>query len=290
MTAVEIAVDCRAELGEGPSWDSRDGILWWVDITPGVVHRYDPSAGIDTTVHVGQEVGAVVPRQSGGVVLALRDGFALMDAGTGQGELIAPVKAGRAGNLMNDAKCDGSGRLLGGTVAPDGTPHAGALYRLDQDHSVTRILASVTCSNGLGWSQDGRLMYYIDSGEQGVDVFKFDPLTGAATHRRRLFEIPADAGIPDGMAVDADGYLWVALWGGAAVRRYAPDGRLDRILKLPAMQVTSCVFGGADLGDLYVTSAAGGLSAEDLRQYPHSGALFVHRPGVAGQPTQTYRG
>ena len=289
-TPVEVAVDSRSDLGEGPSWDAREGILWWVDITSGVVHRYDPASRRDTMIDVGQPVGAVVPRRSGGLALATRDGFAVMDPGTRHVELIAPVEQDLADNLMNDAKCDDSGRLWAGTMAFDSRPHAGALYRLDRDHSVTRVLDSITCSNGLGWSLDGTLMYYIDSGKQQVDVLDFDAATGEPANRRRLLEIPAGAGIPDGMAVDAEGCLWIALWGGSAVRRYTPDGRLDRVLELAVSQVTSCVFGGDDLSDLYVTSAAGGLSEDELRRYPHSGSLFVHRPGVRGRPTIGYVG
>ena len=290
LTAVEVAVDCRAELGEGPSWDAREGILWWVDATRGVVHRYDSARNSDITIDVGQPVGAVVARRAGGLVLAMRDGFALMDPDTRQVHLIAPVEKDVTDNLMNDAKCDGSGRLWGGTMAFDSRPHEGALYRLDKDHTVTRVVDSVTCSNGLGWSLDDTLMYYIDSGEQEVDVFDYEAATGKIANRRRLIEIPADAGVPDGMAVDAEGCLWVALWGGSAVRRYTPDGRLERILELPVSQVTSCAFGGDGLSDLYVTSGAGGLSEDELRRYPHSGALFVHRPGVVGQPTRIYDG
>jgi sugar lactone lactonase YvrE len=220
----------------------------------------------------------------------MRDGFALMDPDTPQVELIAAIEPDLPGNLMNDAKCDGSGLLWGGTVASDETPHAGALYRLDADRSVTRVVDAVSCSNGLGWSLDRRLMYYIDSGEQAIDAFDFDDATGHVANRRRLVEIPTHDGIPDGMAVDAEGYLWVAIWGGGAVRRYTPEGRLDRVLEVPSTQVTSCVFGGDDLGDLYITSAAGGLSEQELARDPHSGSLFVHRPGVNGQPTESYAG
>ncbi len=196
LTSVEVAVDSRSELGEGPSWDATEGILWWVDIIPGVVHRYDPARGVDTTIDVGQPVGAVVPRRSGGLVLAMRDGFALMEPGTGQVTLIAPVEKDVTDNVMNDAKCDRSGRLWGGTMALDSRPHAGALYRLDKDHTVTRVLDSVTCSNGLGWSLDDTLMYYIDSGNQQVDVFDYAPATAEVANRRALLEIPRDAGVP----------------------------------------------------------------------------------------------
>ena len=287
---VEVVVDAGASVGEGPVWDSRQSVVWWVDITRNLVHRYDPSSGRDSTIDVGQAVGAVIPRASGGLALAVQDGFAVLDPDTRRLDLIAPVEKDRPGNRMNDAKCDSSGRLWGGTMAYSEAAGAGAFYRLDTDHSVVRILDHVTCSNGIGWSPEDRQMYYIDSGAQQVDAFDYERATGDVRNRRKLITIPAEAGVPDGMAVDAQGYIWVAFWGGAAIRRFAPDGTLDRVVEMPAKQVTSCAFAGHDLTDLYVTSASEGLTEADMRAHPHSGALFVHRPAVAGQPTNSYRG
>jgi sugar lactone lactonase YvrE len=288
--SVEIVFEARATIGEGPVWDAREGVVWWVDITRNLIHRYDPGTGHDRTIDVGQAVGAVVPRASGGLALAVQDGFAVLDPKSGHLDLIAPVEKERPSNRMNDAKCDTSGRLWGGTMAYDEAPGAGAFYRLDTDHSVVKILDHVTCSNGIGWSPDDRVMYYIDSGAQQVDVFDYERATGNVRNRRKLITIPAETGVPDGMAVDAQGYIWVAFWGGAAIRRFTPDGTLDRVIEIPAKQVTSCVFAGRDLTDLYITSAREGLAEADLRAYPHSGALFVHHPAVAGQPTNSYRG
>jgi len=284
----ELLVDAHAEVGEGPSWDSRENVLWWVDITRNLVHRYDPVTREDTSIDVGQAVGAVVPRKQGGLALAVKDGFAVLDPKTGRTTLIAAVEKDRPENRMNDAKCDSGGRLWGGTMAYDESPGAGALYRLNPDGSVATILENVTCSNGLGWSPDDRLMYYIDSGAQQVDVFDFDAASGQATNRRKLLDIPAEAGVPDGMTVDAEGFLWVALWGGGAVRRYSPRGELERIVKMPARQVTSMAFGGADLSDLYLTTATEGLSDADRRVDAHAGGLFLFRPKVKGQPTRSF--
>jgi sugar lactone lactonase YvrE len=287
---IEVVVDAGATLGEGPAWDVRENVVWWVDITRNLLHRYDPSSGHDSTIDVGQAVGAVVPRASGGLALAVQDGFAVLDPKTRRVDLIAPVEKDRPENRMNDAKCDTSGRLWGGTMAFDEAPGKGAFYRLDTNHTVVKILDHVTCSNGIGWSPDDRVMYYIDSGAQQVDIFDYDRATGDVRNRRKLITIPVEAGVPDGMAVDAQGYIWVAFWGGAAIRRFAPDGSLDRVVEIPAKQVTSCVFAGRDLTDLYITSAREGLAEADLAAYPHSGALFVYHPAVAGQPTNAYRG
>ena len=287
---VELLVDAHARVGEGPSWDARENVLWWVDITGNLVHRYDPATGADTTIDVGRAVGAAVPRASGGLVLAVEEGFAALDPKTGKTELIAEVEKNQPENRMNDAKCDTTGRMWAGTMAYDDTPGAGAFYRLDPDRSVATILEGVTCSNGTAWSPDDTLMYYIDSGRQHVEVFDYDRATAQVFNRRKLIDIPVDAGTPDGMTVDAEGHLWVALWGGGAIRRYSPDGTLEKVLAMPVTQPTSMAFGGPDLTDLYITSASEGLSQEALQKDPHAGALFRHRPGVKGLPTQVYRG
>lgn len=284
---VELVLDARSRHGEGPVWDPRRRELLWVDISDGVIHRFDPETGADLPHHVGQPVGAVAPRASGGLVLALRDGFAMLE-----GEhlrWIADTEAERPTNRMNDGKVDPAGRFWAGTMAFDARPGAGSLYRLDQDHRVHTMLTGLTISNGLGWSPDGSRMYFIDSGTGGVDVFDCDT-TGAIRGRRRLVAIAPEDGLPDGMAVDTEGFLWVALWGGWAVRRYAPDGSLERVIDLPVSQVTSCAFGGPDLSDLYITSAAMDLSQEQLEREPHAGSLFRCRPGVRGQAVERFRG
>ena len=217
------------ELGEGPVWDDRQGVLIWVDIWAGEVHSYEPASGRDTAIGVGQPVGAAVPRRSGGLVLAVRDGFAFLDP-DGRLTSVAEVEAANPGNRMNDGKCDRHGRFWAGTMAGDARPGAGALYRLDPDLSVTKVLDGVTVSNGLAWSLDDRTMYYIDTPTQRVDAFDYDLASGTIENRRPLIEIPEEAGSPDGMTIDAEGFLWVALFGGRAVRRYSPDGRLERVV------------------------------------------------------------
>lgn len=287
--SIEVALDVRAELGEGPAWDGPRSELVWIDIVPGQVHLYEPRTGADRVLEVGQPVGAAVPREGGGYVLAVQDGFALLDR-NGSVVRLAGVEEDRPANRMNDGKCDRHGRLWAGTMAFDSSPGAGALYRLDPAARVTKVLDGVTISNGLAWSLDDRTMYYIDSPTQGVDCLDYDPATGAVGNRRRLIDIPEQAGTPDGMALDSEGCLWVALYGGAAVRRYRPDGSLDRVVELPATQITSCAFGGAELTDLYITSARENLSRDTLERQPLAGALFRHQPGVAGLPTTPFAG
>ena len=286
----ELVLDTRAELGEGPVWDDELGRLIWVDITAGSVHRFDPVTGRDEVTVVGQPVGAAAPRSPDGLVLAVRDGFAFLDLEWGELELVAEVEAEIFGNRMNDGKCDAAGRFWAGTMPFAGDRPSGALYRLDRDLSVTRMVEGVTISNGIEWSPDGRFMYYIDSPTYRVDVFDYDLERGEIANRRTLFQLPADGGLPDGMTVDAEGLLWIAFWEAGAVRRYAPDGQLAAVIELPVSLVTSCAFGGPDLRDLYITSASGWLSPEQAVEHPAAGGLFRARPGVSGLPQHRFAG
>jgi sugar lactone lactonase YvrE len=287
---VDVAVDVRAEVGEGPHWDSLSRSLWFVDLTAGTVFRYDRASGSVTTFAVGQEVGAVLPRRTGGLVLAVRDGIAVAsDTGAGF-ELKVPVEYDNDGNRMNDAKCDPLGRLFAGTTAFDFAPGAGALYRIDLDWSVEAVVPGVTTSNGTAWSPDGRRMYFIDSARQAVDAFDYDVALGSVSNRRRLVTIDAADGVPDGMTVDAEGNLWVACFGAAAVRCYSPTGQPVGEIAFPASQVTSCAFGGADYSELYVTSARYHLTHQQLLEQPLSGATFVCRPGIVGLPASGFAG
>jgi sugar lactone lactonase YvrE len=284
----ELVVDARADLGEGPAWDAAAGRLIWVDITGSVVHELLPD-GRSRRWNVPEHVGAAVPRARGGLLLAVRSGFAaLADDGSICG--IARVEADNAATRMNDGKCDPQGRFWAGTMAYAGTFGAGSLYRLDPDGAVRRVLTGVTTSNGLGWSPDGTVMYYTDTATGGVDRFRFDAAAGTLRDRRRMITVDPADGTPDGMTVDDEGCLWVAVWGGGAVRRYGQDGSLDAVVPVPASQVTSCAFGGRDGGDLYITTAAHGLSPQQRAKQPQAGGVFRCRPGVTGPPARPFAG
>lgn len=285
---IELVLDARAELGEGPSWDPAMHRLLWVDITTEVVHRFDPASGDDEMFEIGQPVGAAVPASDGRLALAVSDGFAFLDPATGAIERIADVEVDLEDTMMNDGKCDPAGRLWAGTKdAVDSRP-IGALYRLGPDRRPVQMLPGLTVSNGLGWSPDRSAMYFIDSPTQRIDVFDFDLDGGEIANRRTLTEIPSVWGLPDGMTVDEEGFLWVAFWGGSVVRRFDPGGEVVSTTELPVSQVTSCAFGGEDLSDLYVTSARDGLSEEQLARQPLAGGLFRLRAGVRGQPPQPF--
>ncbi|MEW2806795.1 SMP-30/gluconolactonase/LRE family protein [Streptomyces massasporeus] len=265
-TSYEVAVRAEAELGEGPTWDAVTGRLLWIDILGSRLHTYDPATGRRAVRRTEQHIGAVKPRAGGGLVLNLRDGIGLLDPDGGFRWLHHDPVAGRR---ANDAAVAPDGALWTGTMRYDEAPGGGTLSRVTGDGSVDVVLDDVAVSNGTGWSPDGRLMYYVDSPTRRVDVF--DHLDGRITGRRTLAEIEESAGFPDGLTVDAEGCVWVALWQGSAVRRYTPDGELDRVIELPVPLVTACAFGGADLSDLYITTARVGLTEPPAL----AGSLFV---------------
>ncbi|MFE5915588.1 SMP-30/gluconolactonase/LRE family protein [Streptomyces sp. NPDC056468] len=267
MTApYEVAVRAQAQLGEGPTWDPGSGRLVWIDILGARIHTYDPVSGRRTVRTTHQHIGAVKPRVGGGLVLNLRDGVALLDPDHRFRWLHhEPVPGRRA----NDAAVAPDGSLWAGTMRYDEAPGGGTLSRITGEASVEVVLDDVAVSNGTGWSPDGQLMYYVDSPTRRVDVFDF--ADGLPLNRRPLVEIEDGAGFPDGLTVDAEGCVWVALWDGAAVRRYTPAGELDRVIPLPVPRVTACTFAGPDLTDLYITTARVGLASPPAL----SGSVFV---------------
>ncbi|MFF5963072.1 SMP-30/gluconolactonase/LRE family protein [Streptomyces collinus] len=265
-TPYEVAVRADAELGEGPTWDAAAGRLLWIDILGSRLHTYDPATGRRTVRRTEQHIGAVKPRAGGGLVLNLRDGIGLLDPDDRFRWLHhEPVPGRRA----NDAAIAPDGALWAGTMRYDEAPGGGTLSRVTGEGAAEVVLDDVAVSNGTGWSPDGRLMYYIDSPTRRIDVF--DYADGRISGRRTLAVIEEGAGFPDGLTVDAEGCVWVALWEGSAVRRYTPGGELDRVIELPVPLVTACAFGGPDLTDLYVTTARTGLTEPPAL----AGSLFV---------------
>jgi len=278
------AAAAPAELGEGPVWDADRRELVWVDIDRGLVHRRSRGRA-DVILDVGQPVGCAVPRAGGGLALALRDGFALLPPGGGTPRLAAPVERGRPDTRMNDGACDSRGRFWAGTMSLSGDTRSAALYRLDPDLRVSRVLPGISVSNGIGWAPDGATLYHVDSPRQRIDVYAFDADSGRMAGRRAVIPVDVELGSPDGLTVDAEGGVWLALWGGSAVQRYSAEGTVDERIELPVTDVTSCCFGDTDLGTLYVTTAA--------RRAPHeplAGAVFACRPGVAGLPATSFAG
>jgi sugar lactone lactonase YvrE len=286
---VRVALHARDQLGEGPFWDERAGELLRVDIARGCIHAWNPVSHRVATHALAGEVSAVVPRAgAAGWLLAIGHRLVLRE-GEAQ-RTLAAVEQRRPANRFNDCKCDPQGRVWAGTMSKQRAPATAALYRLAPRGEIERVIAGTTISNGLGWSPAGDRMYFIDSTTQRIDVLDFDAASGAVADRRTLAEVDPHDGLPDGMAVDAEGGIWVCLFGGGAVRRYSPDGVLDAAIALPVTNPTSPVFGGADLRTLYVTTARHRLSAEQLAVEPLAGAVLALDPGVRGMPGNRFAG
>ncbi|MEV3988745.1 SMP-30/gluconolactonase/LRE family protein [Streptomyces sp. NPDC049837] len=292
--AVEIAVREYAELGEGPTWDAAAQRLLWVDILGSRVHTYAPESGRRTLTATEQHVGAAKPRAGGGLVVNLRDGVGLYDEGGAGGAgddgggaafrwLVHDPVPGRRGN---DAAVAPDGALWAGTMRYDEAAGGGTLTRIAPDGTATTVFPAVAVSNGTGWSPDGTLMYYIDSPTRRIDVCRVTDGGEHVTDRRPLATVERGAGFPDGLTVDADGCVWVALWDGAAIRRYTPDGTLDRVVDLPVRRPTACAFGGPGLRDLYITTARTGLA----RPEPLAGSLLVLPDAGHGLEGTPFRG
>lgn len=280
-----LLVDAHASLGEAPLWDDREGGLVWVDILPGRVFVTAASGTPLRSFELGRAVGSAMPAAAGGWLLADALGFSRLSR-AGRTTVLLDLLARSPELRFNDAKCDPLGRAWAGTLAHDMGPGTGTLYRLDPGPVATPVLEGLTVSNGLGWSPDGRTMWFADSADPFVRGFDYDLETGRLGTRRLAVELQQTAGRPDGLCVDDEGCVWVGLWGGGAVHRYTADGRLDTIVDVPVRQVTSCAFGGPGGSTLFITTARVGLTDEALQREPHAGGLFVVEPGVAG-PTAT---
>jgi sugar lactone lactonase YvrE len=289
---VELVLDIKAQLGEGPIWHAQAQLLYWVNIMGHELHIYNPATHQDRVINVGQYVGAVVPRQAGGVMLALHHGFASLDLETEQLTLINDPEADLPGNRFNDGKCDPVGRFWAGTMGMEGdTTGKGSLYCMDTDLSVRKMVDNVTTSNGIVWSLDHKTMYYIDTRTKRVDAFDYDLASGDISNRRPAITFPEGVGSPDGSTLDAEGMLWVAHWGGARITRWNPTkGELLQTIEVPALQVTACAFGGPNLDQLYITTARHNLDEATLAKYPHAGGLFVVEPGAQGIEAYEFKG
>ena len=280
---VELVLDTKSELGEGAIWNHKTGELIWVNIEGEILNFYNPVLRNNKEMFTGQKIGTVVPAESGQVMVALENGFYSLDPATGTKKFIADPESDLPGNRFNDGKCDPEGRFWAGTMSKNGEKKAGALYRLDPDSSVRKMLDEVSISNGIVWSDNNRYMYYIDTPTRQVMRYDYDNNSGEISNPKVVVEVEQKLGAPDGMTIDSKGNLWIALWGGSAVGCWNPEsGELLRKIEVPAKNVTSCAFGDKDLKTLYITTARTGTGDEELKQYPQAGGLFKIRPGVKG--------
>ncbi|QMV41300.1 SMP-30/gluconolactonase/LRE family protein [Cohnella cholangitidis] len=288
---LELILDAQATLGEGPCWDETLNGLWWVDIVEKQLHWFDPATSLNTTIQLEQQIGTVTPRNAESVIVALQDGIYELDLRTRRLQCRAKLENERTDNRFNDGKCDPAGRLWVGTLNMGGVKEAGSLYRLNTDGLMEIVKSGVSVSNGLGWSPDCTKMYWIDSPTKEVTEFDYDPTAGIIDRPRSVVRFREGHGVPDGMTTDEEGMLWIAHWDGGQVSRWNPrTGEMLESISVPAPRVTSCVFGGTDRQDLYITTARIRLDEQALRQYPYSGGLFRLRTSVKGMRTNAFKG
>ena len=284
MTAAEQITGVVSEHGEGPMWDERRGSLLFVDMMKGDLLELD-SGGTVSRTHVNSVLGSVRPRVQGGYITGVERGFQRLAADFSlDGDEVTVFDDPKI--RMNDGGCDPQGRFYSGTMAYDQTTGAGTLYQLDLEGRIRPVLTGVTVSNGVQWRLDGTAVYYNDTPTRRISRFDFDPATGSFGDRQTLVDLPEGEGSPDGMGIDREGGVWIACWGGSAVRRYDERGTLTDVIELPVPNPTACAFGGADGGTLYITCSreGGGEKA------PASGAVFAAVPGVTGAPPLPYSG
>jgi D-xylono/L-arabinono-1,4-lactonase len=275
---LELIADYQCQTGEGPLWHPFEKRIYWVDIPAGRLFRYDPASGRHEMVYEGDQIGGYTIQADGSLLLFQSQGEVNVWKDGIRRNLIAGLPDEQQ-SRFNDVIADPAGRVFCGTMpSPD---HLGALYRLDTDGEITKVLDGIGCSNGMGFSPNRKQMYYVDSVKLEVYVFDYDVATGDMSNRRVLISTPKGEGLPDGMTVDADGYLWVAKWDGGCLVRYSPEGQEVGRIEFPAKKVSCATFGGEEFADLYVTTAGGQDKAENG---PGAGCLYRLRPGVKGVP------
>lgn len=288
----EVAVNHICTLGEGPVWDSRNKCIFWIDISGCLICQFFPDSGEFKTCKLESMIGSIAIRESGGLVVASQNGFSFVNPDDGNSSFLSDPEADLLTNRFNDGKCDPAGRFWAGTMSTIGQRKSGSLYKLNEDHSITMMLTDVSCSNGLAWSKNHKTLYFIYTPTREVVAFDYELTTGSIANKKNIFTFSKEDGVPDGMTIDSEGMLWIALWNGWKVMRIDPDtGENILNVHLPVSQVTSCTFGGDNLDDLYITSARSGLPAEDLEKQPLAGSLFVvKKSGFNGIESVPYKG
>lgn len=290
MSKPECIWNAQAELGEGPLWSAREQVLYWVDILGFRLHRYSTSEG-QRTWQFEQEISAVAERsEHKGLIATQRHGVAAFDPVSEELTPLLDLETELPGNRFNDGKCDARGRFWTGTMDYDGKALTGSLYRITPDFAHAKIDSGYAVSNGPAWSADYRTMYHNASAEGCVYAFDFDLESGAVSNKRLFLQFTPEEGSPDGMTTDAEGGLWIAHWGASRITRHDPAGRVTHTIAFPCSQVSSCTFGGRDLNTLFVTTAAVGLSPQQLQQEPLAGGLFAVNPGITGLPANLFHG
>lgn len=287
----EPVIAQNAVLGECPVWDDRHNLLYWVDILSGNLFRYDPKQQKNTVFDIGEHIGSFALREKEGAILALKSGFAFYDFQSNRIERITNPESHLSNNRFNDGKCDPHGRFWSGTLSYDISEGAGSLYALSTVDNIETKLKNLTIPNGMAWNTGRKKFYLIDSPDRKIYEFDYDLQSGSIKNRSTLFEFRPSGPLPDGMTIDADGYLWVALYNGYKVVRINPvSAEIECMVELPVPQVTSCTFGGLNLNELYITTAREHMTEEEIAKVPLSGALFKAELPFHGLKADRFRG
>ncbi len=288
----ECVLRHTATVGESPLWHAKQKRLYWIDIQKQKLHRFDPSSRRNESFPLPEIVTGFTFRKSGGLLLTLKKSFALFDPDTNQLERIGAVDARLPNNRFNDGKCDPLGNFWAGTMnAVKWKSPSGHLFRIDPEWKIRTMRSKVVCSNGCGWSPDGKTFYHTESFRYVIYAYDFNLRRGTLSRRRVFARVgPKSGGFPDGMTVDREGFVWSCIVGLGQIWRHDPTGKVERVLSLPVPRATDCTFGGVKLDTLYVTTARETMSRRDLNRYPLSGSLFACKPGVRGMPAICFPG
>ncbi len=279
----QLEYEIKPLLGEGAFWNHRTQEFWWVDIEGKKLHIYNPGNKTNRSHDMPSRIGTVVPQTDSTAVVALEDGVYIKNLLSGALDRISDAEGDNPANRFNDGKCDPNGNLWVGSMRMDQTIPGATLYKVAPSGETTRMLDSITISNGIVWTKDSRTMYYIDTPTGTIRGFDFDPKTNEISNERVAVEVSESLGFPDGMAIDAEDKLWVGLWNGNSVVRFDPiTGELMKTIEVPAHNVTACAFGGPNLDILYITTASLDMTDEEKEKYPLAGSIFVADPGVRG--------
>lgn len=272
----ELEYEIPAKLGEGAFWDYKNEVLYWVDIIGESLNIYSPTAKSNIEIKMPAPIGTVVPsEEKNKVIVALNDGVYVVDIYTESITKLTDVEAENPGTRLNDGKCDPNGNLWIGAMDYSQTNPGGYLHKVDASGNVTKMLDSITISNGIVWSKDHKTMYYIDTPTTHIKAYDFDKTTSTISNERIVATIPVEEGSPDGMAIDENDTLWVGLWNGDCIANYDPKtGKLIQKIKVPAHNVTSCAFGGKNLDILYITTSNLDMTPEEQKKYPKAGSIF----------------
>jgi len=271
-------------------WCPIEKVVHWVDIEGKSILRIDPKTGKRDRFPQNYEFGCIVKRADGGFIAGTNAGLVFLDMDLKASTVFANPEPGLPDNRFNDGKCDRQGRFWVGSTDVNEVDPSGTLYRVNGSGDVSGMLSGLTVANGLGWSPDSKTMYFTDSGHGMIYAFDFDADTGSIENQRTFAHVDAEDGTPDGLCVDSEGFVWSAHWNGWRITRYDPDGRIDRVIRMPVPLVTSLAFGGETLGQMFVTTARLEMTEEQLKESPLSGGLFQIDPGVSGLPEVPYQG